>query len=134
MLLTAAQVAFLSAIAVGCEAISRRLSLPLPGNVLGAIVLWGLLSLGLVKLAWVERGGDLLLKHLSLFFVPAAVGVLQHRARLAPYLLPLAIVIVATTAIAMLVTGLSAQRLARAEHDGARASGASDAQDEEDAS
>lgn len=116
--MTGAQVALLSAIALGCDAAAWRLALPLPGNVVGAIVLFALLSSGAVKLAWVERGGDLLLKHLSLFFVPAAVGVLQHRAQLRPHLLELALVIVVTTAITMLVTGLAAQRLARGERSG----------------
>ncbi len=110
-----AQVALLSAIAVGSDWLSRRLDLPLPGNVVGALLLLGLLSLGAVKLTWVERGGDFLLKHLSLFFVPAAVGVLRHRSTLRASMVELTIVVVVTTAIALLATGLAAERLSRAE-------------------
>ncbi len=115
---TLAQIALLAGLALGCDWLSRRFALPLPGNVIGAIVLFALLSLGAVRLAWVERGSDLLLKHLSLFFVPAAVGVLKHRAALRPALLEIAIVLVVTTALTMLGTGLVAERLARAEGRG----------------
>lgn len=109
------QVALLTSIALGCDWLSRRFSLPLPGNVIGAIALFALLSVGAVRLSWVERGGDLMLKHLSLFFVPAAVGVLRHRATLRPALVEIAIVLIVTTALAMLTTGLAAERLARSE-------------------
>lgn len=114
-LVTLGQLAALTAISLGCDWLSRRFALPLPGNVIGAIVLFALLSVGAVRLAWVERGGDLLLKHLSLFFVPAAVGVLRHRATLRPALVEIAIVLVVTTALAMLTTGVAAERLARRE-------------------
>ncbi len=118
-LVVIAQVAILSAIALGSEWLSRRLALPLPGNVVGALLLLALLSVGAVRLSWVERGGDFLLRHLSLFFVPAAVGVLRHRATLRASIVELTIVIVSTTAVALLSTGLVAERLARGERRGA---------------
>ncbi len=54
----------------------HRLGFPLPGGVLGLLLFYlGLLS-GVVKLAWVERGATLLLRHMVLLFVPLTVGLM----------------------------------------------------------
>lgn len=50
---------------------------PLPGNVLGVVVLFTLLCLGVVRLKHVERTADFLLRHLVFFFVPIAVGLME---------------------------------------------------------
>ncbi|GGJ64219.1 CidA/LrgA family protein [Deinococcus aquiradiocola] len=54
------------------------LHLPLPGSVLGLILLLLALSLRWVRLEWVELAADGLLGLLSLLFVPAAVGVVEY--------------------------------------------------------
>jgi holin-like protein len=53
------------------------LRLPLPGNVLGMLLLFGLLSLGLVRESWIQEGTTLLTKHLAFFFIPIAVGLME---------------------------------------------------------
>ncbi|MDR3561381.1 MAG: CidA/LrgA family protein [Negativicutes bacterium] len=50
--------------------------LPVPGSVLGVVLLFLLLSIGVVKLEYVEEVADYLLKHLMFFFVPVAVGLM----------------------------------------------------------
>ena len=54
------------------------LGLPLPGSVLGMLLLWGALEAGLVRLTWVEDGARALLAVLGLLFVPAGVGVVEY--------------------------------------------------------
>lgn len=56
--------------------IAGYLKLPLPGNVLGMLILFALLSLRIVPVAWVEDGAGFLLKHLAFFFIPIAVGLM----------------------------------------------------------
>jgi holin-like protein len=51
--------------------------LRLPGNVLGMLLLFALLSLGLVRETWIHEGATLLTKHLALFFIPIAVGLME---------------------------------------------------------
>ena len=51
-----------------------RLGLPLPGSVLGMLLLWGALEAGVVRLAWLREGATTLLGLLGLLFVPAGVG------------------------------------------------------------
>lgn len=105
----------LGAIFLGSDALARAIKLPLPGNVVGMGVLFVLLLTGVVPRAIIERAADLLLRHLSLLFVPAAVAVARHRRLLGDSWLGLAVVVVVSTAVVLLVTGLVAERLVRAE-------------------
>ncbi|AMA72228.1 hypothetical protein ACH33_04730 [Aneurinibacillus sp. XH2] len=52
--------------------------LPLPGNLIGMLLLFLLLMMGAVPLHWVKEGSSILLKHLSLFFIPIAVGLMNY--------------------------------------------------------
>lgn len=51
--------------------------LPLPGSVLGMLLLFVLLSAGILKEEWLSLGANPLLKHLSFFFIPIAVGLMD---------------------------------------------------------
>ena len=53
------------------------LHLPLPGSVLGMLLLFALLSAGILKAEWLSYGANPLLKHLSFFFIPIAVGLMD---------------------------------------------------------
>ncbi|WP_257351566.1 CidA/LrgA family protein [Pseudalkalibacillus decolorationis] len=55
-----------------------NLSLPLPGSIIGFLLLFSLLSLKLIPVFIIEKGSRFLLKHLTLFFVPVTVGVMQY--------------------------------------------------------
>jgi len=63
---------------VAGEAVSRLLPLPIPGSVVGMVLLASALGLGLVKLSRIEAVADFLVKHLAFFFVPAGVGLMAH--------------------------------------------------------
>ena len=51
--------------------------IPLPGSVLGMIILFGLLSSGVIKEQWLTAVTTPLLKHLTFFFIPIAVELMQ---------------------------------------------------------
>ena len=51
--------------------------LPIPGSVLGMIILFTLLSTGIIKEQWLAMVAPPLLKHLSFFFIPIAVGLME---------------------------------------------------------
>lgn len=89
--------------------------LPLPGNVVGMLLLFVFLLTGLVPLKWVAEAADFLLAHMSLFFIPAAIGVLAYQELLAPHLLALALLLVVTTLAVMGLTGRLAQWAQRGE-------------------
>lgn len=53
-------------------------SLPIPASMIGLLLLLFALKLGIVKLKWIEQGGNWLLAELMLFFVPSAVGIVNY--------------------------------------------------------
>jgi len=92
------------------EALARALSLPIPGPVIGLLLL--LPALGVVELrAPVAAAADALLSHLSLLFVPIGVGVVTHLALVSEYGARLVVAIVLSTWIGMAVTALTLKAL-----------------------
>lgn len=67
----------LSALFLG-YALLTALHLPIPANVLGFVILFAALCLGVVKLHHVDRVSDAIIKYLAVFFVTPAVGVMQY--------------------------------------------------------
>lgn len=53
-------------------------SLPLPGSILGFLLMFAALMLKLFPLRFVESGATVLLAFLPLFFIPATVGVIEY--------------------------------------------------------
>lgn len=86
---------------------------PLPGSILGLLMVFGLLKLGWLRLERIERGADFLLTHMLLFFIPSAVAVIQYREQLAAAGIYLLAIIVVSTVLVMMFTGLIAELLAR---------------------
>lgn len=58
--------------------ITEVLHLPLPGTLVGMILLFVLLLSGVVKLEWFEQGAAVLIGELLLFFIPSAIGIIQY--------------------------------------------------------
>lgn len=96
------------------EAAVRLLGLPVPGPVLGMLLLFVLLFSRARFLDAVREPAQVLLRYLSLLFVPAAVGLMRHGARLRAELLPIAAAIAVSTAVTLAVTALVFQLVARA--------------------
>lgn len=93
------------------EIIVRFLNLALPGPVFGMILL--LLFFGLTKhhLAFlnesIHSSSTFLLRHLSLLFVPAGVGLIAHMPLIKEQWLVIAIVLILGGLVTLLVTALS---------------------------
>lgn len=48
--------------------------IPLPGSIIGLLLLWAALSLKIIRLQWIEKGSYFLLSFIPLFLLPATVG------------------------------------------------------------
>jgi len=88
------------------EGLARLANLPIPGPVIGLVLLFG-------YLAWRGRVSDSvqqtsrgLLSHLSLLFIPAGTGVMLHIQRLKAEWLPILAALVISTALTLIVTVL----------------------------
>lgn len=95
------------------EVLARLLSLPVPGPVIGLLLLAGAAAwLPRLRKA-VEPTANGLLRNLSLLFVPAGVGIVQHLPRLATEGVAIGAAIVISTALTLAVTALTFQWVAR---------------------
>ena len=99
------QTALLSAIYLACDEFARRLNLPVPGNVLGIVLLFLLLASGIVKEQHISGAAEFLLRHLVFFFVPIAVGLMEWGGVFYDYGWVLLAAIVGSTALPLLITG-----------------------------
>lgn len=98
------------------ESLVRLLHLPLPGPVLGLLLLMG--ALGWQRLRTpAGQAADALLQHLSLLFVPVGVGVVTHLALLWQQGPRLALVLLLSTWVGLAVTALLLQGLLPAGAD-----------------
>lgn len=87
------------------ELIARGLSLPIPGPVIGMILLLLALRVPLVREP-VAACANFLLTHLSLLFVPVGVGVMTHLDLVSQYGGRMLVAIVLSTWIGIVVTAL----------------------------
>lgn len=95
------------------EGLAGALALPVPGPVIGMLLLFcGLMLKGGLPdgLAQVSDG---LLKSLSLLFVPAGTGVMLHLGVLGEALVPLGLGLIVSSTVALVVTSLLMKWLLR---------------------
>ncbi len=89
------------------EAVVRLIEVPIPGPVVGMVLLFILLVWNIDLPYSLDETADGILKHLSLLFVPAGVGVVQHLDRFGAEGWRIALVVVVSTAITLAVTALT---------------------------
>lgn len=101
------------------EAVVRSTGLPVPGPVVGMVLLLGWLlwrrpddDTGTV------RAADGLLRHLQLFFVPAGVGVVAHLSLLRADAVPLVVSLLVSWLLGLLTVGWLVAGLARSPQEG----------------
>jgi holin-like protein len=80
------------------------LRIPVPGPVLGMILLFLTLMLRKGSGESLDSASSALLSHLSLLFVPAGVGMMVHFDRIANEWLPISVALVLSTVLTMAVT------------------------------
>jgi holin-like protein len=98
------------------EVLARALHLPLPGPVVGLVLLLVLLRLQDRRGGDPVRSGpaaDLLLRHLALLFVPAGVGVITFLSLLREQAVPVVVGLVVPLVVGVAGTGLVVDRLLR---------------------
>lgn len=77
-LITFIQLIVLYGFYIAGEWLRDLLNLPLPGSIIGFLLLFIALILKIYPLRWIESGAQFLLAFLSLYFIPATVGVIQY--------------------------------------------------------
>ncbi len=98
------------------EGISFALALPIPGPVVGMLLLFAALVVSPRLLARIEATGSELLRHLSLLFVPAGVGIVASASTVAGHWPAVIAAVIVSTLATLAVTAL-VMRLAMPAHE-----------------
>jgi holin-like protein len=90
---------------------ATTLHLPLPGNLVGMLLLLALLATGALPLRWIEGSATLLTRHLAFFFIPITVGLIGFADLFLDKGPAILVTLVLSAAAGICVVGLSAQTL-----------------------
>lgn len=97
---------------VGCQ-IAVWLQVPIPGGVMGMILLLLAFALGWVKPATLQLGAGVLMAEMLLFFIPALMSLLDHGALVRDEGWRILLVIGVSTLLVMIVTAFTVEAVCR---------------------
>lgn len=84
-----------------------------PGSIAGMLLLFVLLALQILPAHWVQPGCTLLMKNMTMLFLPIGIGVMNYYDTLSAQLLPILIACVVSTFVAMCAVALSSEYIHR---------------------
>ena len=107
------QLAIIFAINLTGEALSYFLRLPIPGSIIGMLLLLILLLSGLIKPKHIKEVADFLLGYMGFFFIPVGVGIMASYTYLKGYYIEAATVILLSTILVMGITAVVTEAIAK---------------------
>lgn len=87
--------------------------LPIPGMIIGMLLLFLCLLTGIIKSQWLESGADFLITILPLLFLPSVIGVMKYGSFFIHKGLILVLLVVVNTILVMILGSLISQTLAK---------------------
>jgi holin-like protein len=93
------------------EGVSYLFKLPVPGPVIGMLLLFGFLMARPQAAAAIEPTALELLRHLSLLFIPAGVGIMVSASKIRGDALAVVVALAVSTTLAIAVTALVTRAL-----------------------
>ena len=95
------------------QILQTKFNLFIPGTILGMMILLILLLTKIIKLKWIESITNILLEHISIFFVPANVGVMVYLSQIKDVWAQILFIAIISTVVVMGVTGAVVQLVDR---------------------
>lgn len=93
------------------EGLGSAIALPVPGSIVGMLLLTTALQLKLIPDTVVEGIGELLVAHMALFFVPLGVGLMRYTDVLRDEWFPITAAVIVSTLAVLYVVGWTQQKL-----------------------
>lgn len=97
------------------EGIVSLLHVPLPGSIIGLLLLALSLIFKIIKVEYIQDGAGFLIGVLTLFFIPATVGVIDYPELLSTTGLLIILAVIASTLISIYITGLLTRMIEKKE-------------------
>lgn len=91
------------------EGISSFFHLPIPGSIIGLIILFLALQFKWLRTRHVNMVGNFLLANMTILFLPPAVGIMEKFDVIAPYLLPIVLIVFFAAVINIILIALVVQ-------------------------
>ena len=113
MLKTLRQLSIILLILSVGQILQTKFNLFIPGTILGMMILLILLLTKVIKLKWIENITNVLLDHISIFFVPANVGVMVYLSQIKDVWAQILFIAIISTVVVMGVTGAVVQLVDR---------------------
>ncbi|MCQ2063884.1 MAG: CidA/LrgA family protein [Fibrobacter sp.] len=114
------QLALIIGISLIGEILHRYAGVPIPGNILGMLILLLLLCVKVVKLDHIKEVSDFFLKNIAFFFLPPSIGIMAAGEEVMCRWPVLLIMCIALTIVTMTATGWTVQLLAKGTKHKAR--------------
>lgn len=97
------------------ELVKYVLPLPIPASIYGLVLMFVLLETKVLKVEAVQDAGKFLIEIMPMMFIPAGVGLLNAWDTLKPVLIPIIVILFASTIVVMGVSGKVTQTMIEAE-------------------
>ena len=91
------------------EGISSVFHLPVPGSIFGLVLLFLALQFKLLRLRHISMVGNFLLANMTILFLPPAVGIMDKFQVIAPYLLPIILIVLGAIVLNVCVIAVVVQ-------------------------
>jgi len=91
------------------EGISSVFYLPVPGSIIGLVLLFLALQFKLLRLRHISMVGNFLLANMTILFLPPAVGIMDKFQVIAPYLLPIILIVLGAIVLNVCVIAVVVQ-------------------------
>ena len=88
----------------------------IPGSIIGIIILFLLLKIGIIKIDKVEDISNFLLDNMAIFFIPAGVSLIQSVDIISSNIIVLAITIIISTILVMVVTAIVVEKMIKRKY------------------
>lgn len=105
------EIALVLIIAMMGDILARVVDIPLPGSVIGMLLLLIALSAGMIKSQSLEQISEFLLSNLAFFFIPAGVGLMNVMGTVQADLVKILAIVIISTIFVMVTTGWTVQFL-----------------------
>ena len=89
--------------------ISSVFHLPVPGSIIGLVLLFLALQFKLLRLRHISMVGNFLLANMTILFLPPAVGIMDKFQVIAPYLLPIILIVLGAIVLNVCVIAVVVQ-------------------------
>ena len=88
----------------------------IPGSIIGIIILFLLLKIGIIKIDKVEDISNFLLDNMAIFFIPAGVSLIQSLDIISSNIIVLAITIILSTILVMSITAIVVEKMIKRKY------------------